>query len=150
MDALNSSADEVAAFENLPFQSFMFFCSSFNSLFLNSADLEWQGEEVDESFCILLVVYFVLAECCEFFAVQGVRGFSCCHVSSALVKLHLDSAGDFLLGHVYESADCFPQRSVPQSIINQLGDVTQKEEMCIRDRSDPVSRFSRLLPCPPP
>ena len=38
IEALNSSADEVAAFENLPFQSFMLLYSSFFVLFLDCTD----------------------------------------------------------------------------------------------------------------
>ncbi len=48
--------------------------------------------------------------------------FLCGYVSSTLVELHLNRTGNFLLRHVYESADRFPQRSEPQSVINQLGE----------------------------
>ena len=64
--------DEASAFQDLLSECLLGLWNAFQRLFLDCADLKRQGEQVDESLCVGLVVNLVLAECSELLVVQGV------------------------------------------------------------------------------
>jgi hypothetical protein len=66
MEALNSSANEFSAFENLPFQSLSFAAPPCLLRFIIALIFIDKGEQIDKPFRVFLVVDFILAESGEF------------------------------------------------------------------------------------
>ena len=85
--------------------------------------MDRQTEQVDEALCVLLIVNIFCIEGCNFFIVQGVRRSNAGIDDVALVQLQLDITGNGLLGFVYESSQCFPQRCVPLTVVYDVSEL---------------------------
>ena len=72
-----------------------------------------QTEQIDEAFCILLVVNIFCIKGCNFFIIQGVRRSNTSIDDIALIQLQLYITSNSLLGFIYESSQSFPQRCIP-------------------------------------
>lgn len=67
-------------------------------------------EQVDEAFCVVVVVQIAGGEACQALIVQGVRRGGASFDDVAFVELEFYFAGDILLGGLYESLYSLAER----------------------------------------